>query len=114
MNDNGFIPTYDEYIILGHLRIINTDDKEIREKEIYPNSQFLWLGSDKDFVGWMNGLVETGQSPKGSKYKNFSEDSLNNKEEPFKHLPQKKDFGNNFLNPNKKISEIINRIIQLQ
>ncbi len=73
LNDNGFIPTYDEYIILGHFRIINTDDKEIREKEIYPNSQFLWLGSDKDFVQLINGLVEAGYSPKGSKYKNFSE-----------------------------------------
>ena len=94
--------------------MINTDDKEIRGKEIYPNSQFFWLGTDKDFAQLINQLVEAGFSPKGSKYKNFSEHFLNNKDESFKHLPQKNYFGNNFLNPNKKITEIINKIIELQ
>jgi hypothetical protein len=110
LNSEGFIPSYDEEVIAGHFRIVNSEDKEIREKAIYPNSDFLWLGPDNDFAQLINELVDSGFSPKGSKYKNFSEHFQNRKGEPFKHLSQKNYFNNNFLNPNKRISEIVNKI----
>lgn len=113
LNENGYIAFYDEDIIIEHFRIVSIENHIVDKKRKYPNSKFVWLKSDTDFAILVNELVEKGFSPKGQKYKNFSEHFLNSNEEPFKYLSQKNYFGSNYNQSNNQIITIIQKITQL-